>query len=1097
MLQYVINTAGYIGKEYVLDGVMVRTSKGNYVKFLGSAKDSNGVITHNVYNEETGENEKLTVSDISNLSIVSALTNKYTFEFTNDVMDGQARNITWKNTPDEAHKQEISWLLKKLAFKIERGDTKDLSQGIDGIYEVTYQGTKFQYVILKNAAHKEINLQGVIEQEIITTPSESYSAYLVRHTDKDGKSVNYFKKNEQGEYDLKSQFNVEAASKRTGSPFRNGWYKAQEQKVFGRRTRVAEDGSLYVDKTDNEKGYSFDSIQSLYIPNQPHPDMLTGRIEEQESIVPTPNVEYETFWPTIRELRDAYNTIGQQMLKEANTETDKLTDWVQNRLPRMSSKIEKLLPKEELKRFFTDMNSMFGLNKRFYVDQHGNVITPNSHFLMKKGNYAPYLYEDPDLMNMLEDQIENMELRISRETDNETKDRLLKELDHLELAYARLVEDEEAVQTLSEKLELTRTDVITRQIIAERTVYTKHREEWTDITKRKKDAEVSDKYVDNVYYSFTKNKLMVSMLETISTILESNMSDLQKRDLLLWISNRTQMALGDPTAKAGVGKFEYGYEKIAQLMNKYIPGQRKWDAKSVQKLIQYTKGTLTAMLLGHSGAMLNRTQIINPFIGAGWDMVKKADAILADKDSSFSRAKAMAIISRTGIDEITNMFEMVLGHGGDLTLADAGLISTPFFSLPIPTQTWKDFLIMIKNNRDKYIKNGIPEIDAMLLRVELDRVGAIREAGRAIAEKEKLVLESLEGISKKKAQYQLNLMQREYNRLTSPGDKRTVRELRENFLDLIMTPKNDNKRAKLEKKFKKILGDVAETRMQRMIYWKLSYWWDSFAPELFTFTEGERHMRRQTALIALLNAAEVGELGASQRNVDITYKDPKTGDIHTEAIPDIFLTPDAIRIARNAVSNDMFGMSLLNSGEALGGLGQQLFLYKNYPINQMIHDYNVVKTFMAGNLTKAQAVKRVSDAFEYYLKNYYRKTINGTKFEYNPNDPNLDHEAIALVRFFGSRVAMSVFSILAEVLNLFKFMIRTPLAKIFGTMLRGGENPALGVILRLGTNLLILSMFSEDDDDAPSTAGVTWDIARLFFPVFLTLPIQLIINWTD
>jgi hypothetical protein len=405
---------------------------------------------------------------------------------------------------------------------------------------------------------------------------------------------------------------------------------------------------------------------------------------------------------------------------------------------------------------------------------------------------------------------------------------------------------------------------------------------------------------------------------------------------------------------------------------------------------------------------------------------------------------------------------------------------------------------MIKNSRRKYIENGIPEIDVMLLKVEIDRIGGFRSQSKRITEKEKLVLGSLEGISKKKVEYQLNILKREYERLASPSDKRSVRELRENFLDLVMTPKmEDNKknRDRLEKKFKKIMGDVAETRMQRMIYWKLSFWWDSFAPELFTFTEGERYMRRQTALIVLLNAAEAGQLGEHRENRKVTWKDEKTGIVHEEDIPDIYLTDDAIRIARNAVADNMFGMSMVNLGEAAGGLGAQLFLYKWYPINQMIHDMKVLQTYMAGNVTKQDAVKRLSDAFVYYLKNVYRKTVDGRKTVYNPNDSKLDHEALAMIRFIGSRAAMSTFSILAEIFGLMKFMLRTPIAKVFSTMLRGGENPALGIILRLGTNLLILSMFDEDDDVAP--LGVGWDIVRLFFPVFLTLPLQLIMNWAS
>jgi hypothetical protein len=1035
-------------------------------------------------------------------------------------MAGQARNIIWQDQIQDkyGHREEISYLLRKLEMKanaIRNATTdearaeanKDWGMGINGIYTVQFKGVKYYYVVLKNTIKAIDDKTGEVISEQNPTNNETYSAYLIRH-EKGKEAVNYFmskkdikEQQEQFGYEYDPRTFVSQLADVAGSPFKNGWYKAQEDKVYGRRFYLAKDGSMNISKYDNEKGFDFGNLNSIYLNNQPNDQILGATVKDLAITSEDPSLKYEAFWPTIFALRRAYNSIGDDMLKQAKMEQEQLNKWLNEKLPLLRKEVGKYIPEEELKKFFSDANRMFGLNQRFFFDpQTGNIVTPNSRFLKKSGNYVPYLYEDDTILEMLDKALEEVGARIAALPDDDTSDRrkrLQTEYDQLSLSYAKLMGDKKTIDTLSEQLGIMSDDIVSKLTVAQRNVYTKHREEWTDTAKRKKDSEVIEKYIDHVYGSFSRNALMGSMLDTMSTIIGSKMEGHQKRDLTLWLANRTKIAMSDPTAEAGIGNFSYSYVTMAKWMNKWIPGRREWDEESVRRLVNYTKGTLSALLLGHSGAMINRTQIINPAIGTGWSMVSKTAEILADNDSSFPLEKALAIINQTGVEEVSNFFMDNLGHGGgSITLADAGLISLPWISTPIPKNTWFDFLNMIKNNRQAFIEKGIPELDKRLAAIDLERIRNMRD--KSTFEQERAIINAIGGITKMKLKHEFNVLQREYERVTSPGERRSIQELRQNFIDLLLTPKHENNAKTLRMRYKKVMGDVGENRMKRMIAWKLSWWWTGAGKELFTFTESERYMRRQTALMALLNARSMGLLGTSKGETEVSYRDAN-GNIVTTRVEDVYLTDDAIRIARNAVADTMFGMSQNNLGDAFGGLGAQLFLYKAYPLNQMIHDWKhdwkILETYMAGNVNKQQAIKRLMDAFMLYLEKGYAKVMRGEKWEYNPNAAGFDHEAIAMVRFLLSRVSMSIFSIMAEVFGLMRFMLRTPISKVFSSMLRGGENPLLGILLRLGANALILSMF--DDDEEPSPLGVGWDIARLFFPVFLTLPLQLIIDWAS
>jgi len=71
------------------------------------------------------------------------------------------------------------------------------------------------------------------------------------------------------------------------------------------------------------------------------------------------------------------------------------------------------------------------------------------------------------------------------------------------------------------------------------------------------------------------------------------------------------------------------------------------------------------------------------------------------------------------------------------------------------------------------------------------------------------------------------------------------------------------------------------------------------------------------------------------------------------------------------------------------------------------------------------------------------------------------------------------------------------MAKQFSYMIRGGENPIFAIAFRMLVNGLIWASFDDDDQFEGDMIEVGWDVARLFFPVFLTLPLNIVADWVE
>lgn len=1044
-----------VTKKDIIDFLKVNDVNGREVEFLGS-EEVNGLTKHRI--RVDGSVEVVDGSAIPFSRIKDALKDKYVNEFVNDMMHGQARYIRWKNEPSDEHKKQIKAILDDLKLKIEKGDEKDTVSGLPDIHTMDLSGgITINYVILKDQVGR------------IPGAAETYSAYIINHKSGNQK-INYYsdrltKSNREQFIDVENN-----------SQLKEGFYKTNDFRTYGKRIFVnSETGERFIPEDDSKysgryRGWDFSDLNNKSIIVNPDISGTFTKIGKFSG-------ERNTLFQTIAQLRRMYSKIGDEIYESSAEEFSKLNEWLKPN-GRAQQLLYPVLGSENGKEFLNDLKTMFSVQNRIWIDKNGGIHTPNSNFLKLKDNYSPVMYDDTTRDNMLDDFIRLLSAEIA------SGNRPQSDVDMLNgflLTKARIDNNQELADQLEQELNAS-ANLDTKTILAQRNVYTKNRTEWTDPSLRRKDAGVHGDYVDNIFNNVHRNRLMITMLEALEQLASSgkNQFDLESAK---WIVNRAKIAYADPSSYAGIGKFDFSYQRVADVLNK-LPGKREWTAEGAQKLINNTRGMFAMTFLGATGAMVNRTQIVNEAIKYGWHAVLKSGKILAGKDSDITQDQALAIVNFLGIDEVTNMLIDFMAHGGEIELADAGLVTTPFGS--IPTFSLKDYAVFVLANRRKYLKEGLPEVDKLLSTIEDNRLKTNKQV---LAELEKRIKEK-SSLKNYKARAVLNSMEKERNRLRNSLERKKVEQLREEFANLILTTEKDNNAKMLEARVKRLMGEISENRLKRMISWKLSWWHDGFAPELFTFTESERFMRRQSALIGLLAAASIGQLGdynprsGDQPMSRASYID-KNGNEKVVMVPSIFLTEKAKQIARNNVNNSMFGMSSLHLGEAFNGFGAQLFLYKAYPLQQMIHDWKIVQSFIDSSEGIKDIPSRLTKAFAQGLNRYKA----GTKYTEVMADSNVDHEAIMALRFIGSRIGMTVASVAIESLSIFRPFLSSPIYREFSSMIRGGENPLFGASFRLLFNGLLWASMDEDDWFEGNIINVTWDFVRLFLPVFLTAPL--------
>ena len=235
----------------------------------------------------------------------------------------------------------------------------------------------------------------------------------------------------------------------------------------------------------------------------------------------------------------------------------------------------------------------------------------------------------------------------------------------------------------------------------------------------------------------------------------------------------------------------------------------------------------------------------------------------------------------------------------------------------------------------------------------------------------------------------------------------------------------------IEKRLRALMGDMAEAKIKKWVTWKLSWWFDEVGgpgKEVFTFTEGEKTLRSMTVLMALVDAQKRGILPGD-------YNDLLNG----EGL-DVMTSDLAKKIGRDAVYNTQFGMTPMYLGEGFNGLGRLIFQYKQYPTLQTIFDWQTIQKFADGNNGKIDGAARIKNALFEMSKQAW---VKDKSKKYNPKSPDIDHEAIAMLRFVFTRATASLVGSLISVVPFLGRMMRSMGNTGFG-MIRSGESPALG-----------------------------------------------------
>lgn len=503
------------------------------------------------------------------------------------------------------------------------------------------------------------------------------------------------------------------------------------------------------------------------------------------------------------------------------------------------------------------------------------------------------------------------------------------------------------------------------------------------------------------------------------------------------------MSVGDADTRATTffGR-ETGYDSMANRLNKlpaFVRGGTKFTAESAEKLTKWINSFPSMRFLGSSSAAGNLTQIMNQIIANGWDTFLESSKLL---NGEFSKTKWESIVNGTGVLNILSMFNDIMLQGGDVEWNDFAMIPGTL----IPSRNMTDLVRLLSKGRDNFILNGNKDIDKFLMALEARSRGIMKEN-----------VQELRDLNKQR--------------------KEILARKRGEYWDAFASEEKDNKEAIIMQRFKKLIGEISDQKIRQMVTWKLSWHWEPFK-KVFTFTGTEQNLRSITAVMALLHAEKTGQLGG---DIDINGS---RGDLS------IFKTDKARRIARDAVYNTQFGMTPQYMGEGFNGFGRAVFQYKTYAVQQMEHDWSVMKKFTEGSVSSVDTVVRINSA----IKDAIVRAYQGRS--YNPADPTLDHEAIAASRLIFSRFAASVVASMIGVVPILSWMLRKFGHQSF-SMIRSFENPAMGIAMRMVVWSSLIAMGADDDEADNALSELIEDFSFVFLPVFIGMVGRDIVDTVD
>ena len=564
----------------------------------------------------------------------------------------------------------------------------------------------------------------------------------------------------------------------------------------------------------------------------------------------------------------------------------------------------------------------------------------------------------------------------------------------------------------------------TQRALMTNPAHMRHTTAMMDHMTRRLDMESQRRYFENVTAALAMNEIKADLIN----VLAESQGNPSLQD---YIVNQVKKTFGDPSYEAEFLGMKQGNKELAGIMNKiqgiYNPlmGDRgpykKWTPEDVQYWAIMQNMVWTSRFLGKYAALQNNWQILNPIILHGFKVLREANKVADD-------AEWIERVEDTGVLVLLNAFNEIILGGRDraVSLRDHPYIKT--------VQAVRALKLNKKDFINETVRNNKPEFKSI---------------NRSIRKAAKLE----EGTE----------------------DLRRLKELSGEYYDLVKGKglKGKSEKQKLyitEARLRKLNKKMAKKELRRAALFTLSWFPKEGGKGLMTFSGVEKELRKKTAIMSMLVSRKL-KLVPGNLTDDEYYSHP--------AIQ---------QSARFAVYTTQFGMSQVFMANAFGGLGKMGLQFKGYGYNQTMLDTKIINNFLDSQDGQTAMenmelfASRVADAVYAKAKGQIR----------GKEEQQQDIHLIRLGRWILGRVVASVIGTFFT-FNPFMWGIISSARRIaygggYGMLtssyFRGGESPAIGMLMRLAMMPLLLGGDDEDED------RVLRDVYRFVLPPIITVMIE-------
>tara|TARA_R110002020_G_scaffold256273_2_gene469909 strand:+ start:12466 stop:16341 length:3876 start_codon:yes stop_codon:yes gene_type:complete len=1006
-----------IGSEVIITGQKMRN---NVMGYMFVTEDNQGAdpkwLPEDAFDKTTEEMQEL-------------LVDKYKSELLYELGSGQVRHVIPKtinmDVDDEGfvakHHEGLARDIKRIRQKLnemrlaaEEARDTGVTRRVPGVH--TQQHTdasgvtwEYRYVMLKQG---EGNVDGESYHLYLLDKAESVAGKRIEN----GRNVNFI-----GNSITMLGDNIIAENKGT-------YYADEINAVMGTEGFYRSDSYNDFGQYTNKEGEPIFGTQKKRLTS-------FRRMKQQPNEAAMPAI-----WKLLSSVRSIYSQVWAEtsvMVGQTEAERVKWDKSVRAQLKNNG------YTEEEILEYFDTIYNAGGIEHNLRRDEETNELRmPHMYAMPKSENYMPSLYNKTNIM------IKQIPLQVRR-LESKIQEFKLANPDGKDEKLNKVIERyEEGLEHLSSILrQFTEQDLPDHNVFdLDRVHALKHITAWTDPLEVRKDKFVINDYLNNMYSSINRNKTTVELLKALHKGNRIDKATIKGEGMLNgtmnYMVNRVKIAYGDTSSRAmTIFGNERSYDAQAESLNSLpdgLTGGVKWDGKAAEKLTKWLTAPMTMLHLGGSAAVVNNTQIVNRFIKVGWHGTSEALKLYKNKDKN-GWGK---IIDNTGVLNILSVFEDIMLKDGNPEWNDAGLLD--ILGIPAPTRNLVHFLRLISKGRQSFIDGGegFQETDEFLAMIEHRNQGKSREDIQDL---------------------------RKTNQLLKDLSKDDMKRKRGEYYDIWSLEKGVSEEI-IKKRFKQLVGDVADSQLKKMVSWKLSWWFgeDLAGKGIFTFTETEKNLRSVTAISAIMDAKRNGLLGDANDD-SIYYSDA------------------AVKVARNAVYAEQFGMTPPHMGELFNGFGRYVWQYKQYPTNQVIHDYRVWRKFADGNYDWIDGVERITRAMVHMSTT--RGDLSDTKSQ------EYDQEAIQMGRFLFTRATASALGTMASTVPYLSWIIRRGIGGAdISSFIRGAENPILATTFRSMLYVTLIGMGMAGDDEREE-ALLPWQY--LLVPVMIGTFIRFISDALD